>query len=536
MLTLLHLGLAFKVPDLDAYVRIEILSAKDNTTLLACIETQLSNGVTIEVGAVSWVTAFLAGGALLWAMFVISGSNPTVHYYHLTTAKFATYSLAFFTFLQNQALIGMTSVPLPPIVSSWTQNLSWATGVIETAFLQNFFHWYVMATGGVRSALFNEIAVTSVLVQKRDLGFLQDGAEKVTGLARRAWGRESNALGLIANPFEKRSNTASTLSNLDSQSSEEVVDPSSYKHITVKGIERVAFKANIEQTNLFLTAYSSYIIFALLVIVLFLAFTAIVKFMAKKRIATMEHRLPIFRKYWKGTLQKLAICIIILGYPSIIALSLWEFTMKDSPALVVLAVVIFLTMVGSMGLTIFRLYTVLRRTGVMPFSYSGPLARFATKGIEREKPAFTSWRDSDPNLSESKATASRDLKQFSILTVPYRRAGVYWVLPLYIFIFTKSALVGLSQQHLYNAPNDSSDNVGTVKGIAQAIGFLVIDLLWLIGVAWVKPWMDRPTNVLGITGAVIGLINAVCLLIFTEAISSQAVSGIFHHWAIDFPS
>jgi len=391
----------------------------------------------------------------------------------------------------------MTSVPLPPIVSAWTQNFVWAVGIVELNFLQRFFHWYIRSTGGRRSSLFNQISTTSILVMKRDLNKIRRGLELTSGIGRNALRRR-----------------AADLQNQET---------TSYEHIMVKGIERVAFKAGIEQTNLFITSYSMYIIFAFLVVVIFLAFRGIVELVVKKQKMGMQNKLGVFREHWKLMLKKVALSVIVMGYPALIALSLWELTMRDSPAVVVLAVVIFLAMTGLMTATVFRLYILLRRTGVMPFSTQGPLARFSTKSADMEKPAPTSWRDSVPELSESKLTASRDLKQFAILTVPYRRSGAYWVLPLMLFVFTKSALVGLSQQHLYDAPSEDESSVGTIKGIAQAIGFLMIDLLWLIGVAWVRPWMDKPTNVLGIASAVMGLLNGVFLLIFTEAVPGQRV-------------
>jgi len=491
-------AVAYQVPDLDAYVRIQIVSADSQKKLLACVDAQLSNGVTVEKGAVSWVTAFLGGGALLWVVFVISCSDPTLHSYHLTTAKFAAYSLAFYTLLQNQALIGMTSVPLPPIVSAWTQNFVWAVGVVEMNFMQRFFNWYIRSTGGHRSSLFNQISTTSVLVMKRDLGEVRRGLELASGVGR-------NALRRRAADIEPNQ------------------DASSYQPLMVKGIERVAFKAGIEQTNLFLTSYSMYIIFAFVVVVFFLAFRGIVEWMVKKQKMGMQTKLVVFREHWKLMLKKVVLCVVVMGYPALIALSLWELTMRDSPAVMALAVVIFVAMTGLMAAAVFRLYILLRHTGVMPFSIKGPLARFSTKSADMEKPASTSWRDSVPGLTESKATASRDLKRFAILTVPYRRSGAYWVLPLILFVFTKSALVGLSQQHLYDAPSEDESSVGTIKGIAQAIGFLIIDLLWLIGVAWVRPWMDKPTNTLGIASAVMGLLNGIFLLIFTEAVPSQTV-------------
>lgn len=393
-------------------------------------------------------------------------------------------------------MIGMTSVPLPPIVSAWTQNLVWAVGIVEMDFLQRFFHWYIRSTGGHRSSLFNQLSTTSVLVMKRDLS----ATEGLRSLTNHVLRRRADIL----------------------ETAEE--DPKDYQPIMVKGIERVAFKAGIEQTNLFITSYSMYIIFTFVVVVLFLSFTAIVRLLAKKKVFGMGLRFITFREHWVTMLRRVALCLVIIGYPALIALPLWELTMRDSPAVVVLAVVIFLAVTLLMAAAVFKLYMILRQTGVMPFSTKGPLSRFSSKGPDAEKPVSEAWRDSTVGLTESKARASRDLKQFSILTVPYRRSGVYWVLPLMLFIFTKSALVGLSQQHLYNAPSEDESSVGTVKGIAQAIGFLIIDLLWLIGVAWVRPWMDKPTNTLGIACAVLGLLNGIFLLIFTEAIPGQAVS------------
>ncbi|KAI5810279.1 hypothetical protein DFH27DRAFT_183231 [Peziza echinospora] len=482
---------AYSVPDLDAYVKIEVLSAEDSTQL-ACVEAPLSNGVTTENGAVSWVTAFVSGGALLWAIFVISSSSSNVHYYHLATAKFATYALTMFTFLQNQALIGMTSVPLPPIVSAWTQNFMWTVGILEADFLQHFFHWYIRSTGGTRTELFNQLTTTSILVMKRDfnpVNFMQPRGEL-----------KSRDL------LQKRATSEKT----------------DYEHLMVKGIERVAYKARIEQSNLFLTSYGIFIIFVAAVVFFFMVFKTTVDYLAKKKKFGMEHKLLEFRQTWREILKKICISMIVFGFPAMIAISLWEMTMKDSPAAVALAVVIFLVMTGILGYAVFNLYMVLRRNAVMPFSSRGPLGRFSVAGASQEKRASGPWADSEPGLSQAKVSASQELKAFAIFTIPYRRSGAYWVLPLFLFVFTKSALVGLVQQHVYNAPGSDSSSVGKSKGLAQAVGFLVMDLLWLIGVAWVRPWMDKRTNTLGISVASVGSVNAILLFLFTANVKSQA--------------
>lgn len=222
------LGIAFNIPDLDGKVRIWIRNTDSNKTV-ACVEANLSNGKTVDQKAVGFATAIIAGMGLI-------ASGVTSGFGHSTTAAHvAANALSLFTFFQTQALNGMTSVPLPPIVASWTQNFDWSMGIMRVRFMQNIFHWYIQATGGSPTNLLGNISKVSVVIQRRSLEY---GAH----VMRR--GLEH---------LYKRSNNDNILGH-------------KMENIKLTGIKRVSYKGNIELTNLFLTGLSFFCLFLIVVV------------------------------------------------------------------------------------------------------------------------------------------------------------------------------------------------------------------------------------------------------------------------------
>lgn len=219
-------GIAYGVPDLDGLVKIYIKN-KATGVSVACVEAQLSNGKTVYLPAVGWTTAVIAGLALL-ASAVTSGLGHSN-----TAAHVAANALSLFGFFQAQAIIGMTAVPLPPIVASWTQNFQWSLGIIRIGFLESVCTWYQRATGGTPSTLLSNLNAASVEVQKRSL--------EASRLIMRA-----------AHEISKRVNNSGSTSS------------TAGKVVVVRGIERVGFRAKIETTNIFLTGLIFFIIFVFL--------------------------------------------------------------------------------------------------------------------------------------------------------------------------------------------------------------------------------------------------------------------------------
>lgn len=217
-------SIAYGVPDLDGVVKVYIKN-KDTKESVACVEADLSNGKTVDQKAVGWTTAVIAGLALL-ASAVTSGLGHSN-----TAAHVAANALSLFGFFQAQAIIGMTAVPLPPIVASWTQNFQWSLGIIRVGFLTSTCTWYQRATGGTPSTLLSNLSTASVAVQKRSL----EVAERLVMGA--------------AHAISKRAETAGSTNG---------------KAVVVQGIDRVGFRAKIEPTNIFLTGLIFFMIFVLL--------------------------------------------------------------------------------------------------------------------------------------------------------------------------------------------------------------------------------------------------------------------------------
>lgn len=269
-------SIAYGVPDLDGAVRVYINDTDTNTTV-ACVEAELSNGKTVDQKAVGWTTAVIAGLALL-ASAVTSGLGHSN-----TAAHVAANALSLFGFFQAQAIIGMTAVPLPPIVASWTQNFQWSIGIIKVGFLNDVCTWYQRATGGTPSTLLSNLGTASVQVQKRSL-------EVTNRLLSRAPELVKRGLGILPG-------------------SNNVVSSATAKTVVVRGIERVGFRAKIEITNIFLTGLIFFMIFVVFTALCVALFKGLCE-LAVKAGWFKGDKFEEFRNGWKIVLKGILFRIV----------------------------------------------------------------------------------------------------------------------------------------------------------------------------------------------------------------------------------
>ena len=259
-------GIAYGVPDIDGLVRVKIYDKDSPNTLITCLEARLSNRKTVDQKAVGWTTAVIAGLGL-----VTSGVTSGMGHSN-TAAHVAANALSLFGFFQAQAIIGLTAVPLPPIVQSWTQNFQWSMGLVGVDFLQRICTWYQLATGGTPSTLLSTLATTSVSVER-----------KAAKLLRRSLSSD------VYQDIEKRTNSDSGVAE-------------NSRVITVRGIERVAFRAGIEKTNIFLTGATFFVVFCFLLGALVALFKAFLELAAKREWFKSE-KFQDFRHGWKVVLK-----------------------------------------------------------------------------------------------------------------------------------------------------------------------------------------------------------------------------------------
>ena len=438
-------SIAYGVPDLDGLVKIYVKDQSSGTNL-ACVEAQLSNGKTVDLAAVGWVTAVIAGLALL-ASAVTSGLGHSN-----TAAHVAANALSLFGFFQAQAIIGMTAVPLPPVVASWTQNFQWTLGIIRVGFLQDVCTWYQRATGGTPSTLLSNLSTASVEVQKRSVM-----AKRSVELTHR----------LFKTAYAELVRRTSG-SNAPSSAGQTVI---------VRGIKRVGFRANIEPTNIFLTGLIFFIVFVALTAICVSLFKAFCEFAVKAHWFKGD-KFEDFRTGWKVVLKGILFRIVLIGYPQIVILCLWELTQRDSAAEVILALFFFVSMTIALAWASLKVFRIAKRSVAM-----------------HKNPAYILY--SDPSA----------LNKWGFLYVQFRATAYYFIIPLLLYIFIKGLFIAFAQS----------------SGTAQAIALVISEAAFLIGVSILRPWMDKKTNGFNIAIAAINFINVIFLLVFT-AVFNQPVS------------
>ncbi|PKS07583.1 hypothetical protein jhhlp_006189 [Lomentospora prolificans] len=428
-------GIAYTIPDLDASVKV-FVNYTETGESVACVQADISNGKTVDLVGVKWATAIIAGLALS-ASAVVSGLGHSN-----TAAHIAANALSLFSYFQAQAIIGLTSVHLPPIVTAWVQNFMWSMGIIRVGFMQDIFTWYQRATGGTPSTIFDTLTTISVEVQKRSL----DTAVLATNLFKRAHA-------MLPRAIQARSN----------------IQTSDGRYV-VFGIQRVAFRAKIETTNLFMTGLTFFCLFVILTVLGVLAFKGACELAVKKQWVANDKFLE-FRNGWKTVLKGILFRTALIGFPQLTILCLWEFTQNDSPAEVVLAVFFFFGLLITLGWAASKVILIARQSVTT-----------------HRNPAYILFS----NLEV--------LNKWGFLYIQYRASAYYFIVPLLVYLLVKGMFVAFAQR----------------ASVAQAIAFILIEAAALIASSVLRPWMDKRTNSFNIAICAVNFVNAIFLLIFTN--------------------
>lgn len=152
-------GIAYTIPDLDARVRVIVYDTK-NYEQLACVETTLSNGKTVQTKYAAWPIAAVSG------LGVITSGVISVIGHSSTAAHIASNSMSLFVYFQSLAITAMMAVArVPPIAAAWAQNFMWSLGIVRVGFVQDIANWYLQSTGGTPTDILKS-SYLSVSVQK----------------------------------------------------------------------------------------------------------------------------------------------------------------------------------------------------------------------------------------------------------------------------------------------------------------------------------------------------------------------------------
>ncbi|KAK5657329.1 hypothetical protein OQA88_3394 [Cercophora sp. LCS_1] len=455
-------GIAYDFPDLDATVRvmINVTDGPNAGTSVACVEADISNGKTVDLLGVKWATAIVAGLALV-SSAIVSGLG---HYN--AASHVAANALSLFGYFQAQAMLGLTGVPLPPVVMAWTQDFQWSMGIVRVDFMQDIFTWYQRATGGTPAHIFDALTTVSVQVEKRSVEI----AELGMGLMKRSVAMMPRT---IVEPISDVMKRAALMKRANIQTGS-----GSY---IVFGIQRVAFKAGIESTNLFLTSLTFFCLLVFSVSLSVALFKAGLELAVKKRWSKSDKFIE-FRNGWLTVLKGILFRLTLIGFPAMAIFCLWEFTQNDSAALMVLAVFFFFGMIVTLGWAAAKVIRIARRSVAM-----------------HRNPAYILF--SDPLA----------LNKWGFLYVQFRASAYYFIVPVLGYILIKAMFVAFGQHN----------------GTVQAVGFILVEAAALIGASVLRPWMDKSTNIFNISICAMNFLNSIFLLIFTEVFNQpKMVTGV----------
>ncbi|CAR30992.1 hypothetical protein ZYGR_0P02960 [Zygosaccharomyces rouxii] len=426
-------GITYHVPDIDAYVIVKVYNYQRE--YLACVQAFFSNGKTVSQTGVKWASAVIAGIGLLLSAVLSTFGNSTA------ASHISANTMSLFLYFQSVVVVTMEHVHrVPPIAEAWAENLAWSMGLIRITFMQRIFRWYVQSTGGKPSLNLTSRKI-SVLTQ-RSLDYIKDRQ-----LIKRA---------------------------------KDVLYGNSQVMI-FRGIKRLAYDVNIENTAVVCTGFTFFVLCGYVLAGFIIASKNALELSAKCGWIKST-RFVDFRQNWRQVLKGALLRYIYIGFTQLTILSFWEFTQRDSPAVIVIACLFIVLAVGLMAWSAFR------------------TTFFAQRSIEvYNNSAALLYGD------------ERVLHKYGFFYTMFNATHYWWNIVILSYMFVKAIVIGFAQS----------------SGQAQSLLIFILDLAYFIAIIYFKPYLDRPTNIMNIFISTVTLINSFLFMFFSDLFGqSYAVSAV----------
>ncbi|KAI1931948.1 hypothetical protein LOZ65_000982 [Ophidiomyces ophidiicola] len=385
-------SIAFAIPDLQAQATLE-LKATDANQPLACIQSLVGNGKTLETPAVSYVAVGIAGAALALTGLsaAIAGGTPGA----------ATSGPSFgdvIGWFQSMAMNGMLSVNYPPVYRSFTNNFAFSTGLVPWYEMQITIDDFRNRTGG------NLTNSNARYLRNATLVFADNIDKKQT--AKRGLDSAFNILPLaIRNAQASPSPTPSNSENKDQNGVNHVVT----------GFKAYVERLSIPAPNTFMTVLLIFAIVVAAIAVGILLFKLILELWALW--GNFPKKLTNFRKHYWGLLARTITNLILLLYGIWTLYCVFQFTRGDSWAAKILAAVTLAIFTIVLAYFSFRIWSIARK--------------------------YKKAEGDAASLYENKET----WRKYSLFYDNYKK-GYWWIfLPCIVYMFVKGCIIAGGNGH-----------------------------------------------------------------------------------------
>jgi hypothetical protein len=454
-------AIAFQIPDIAAMATLQ-LKALDGGENVACIKSEVSNGKTANVPAISYVAASIAGVALVaaGASAVVGGALGAVGAAGAgtTVGGVGTVSPSFVEILsvfQGFAMNGMMSVNYPPIYRSFSKNFGFSAGIISWEPMQRSIDSFRAMTGGNTTQDNVQFLKNATLV-------FDDGSTNSSIVRRTAF----NVLGSL----HLRQITTSINSTAPAATTEST-DTMSQIQLKVSGIAAYVEGLSVPQSNTFMTV--------LLIITLVIAATVVGILLFKVILETwalfgsFPKGLSGFREHYWNTIAKAITQLIFILYGIWVLYCIFQFTHGDSIAAKVLAGATLGIFTAILAFFTFKIWQLARRS----------------KAIEGD--ASMLYDDKEVWI------------KYSLFYESFKKNFWWTFVPVIVYMAAKGAVLAAMDGH----------------GLVQSISQLVIEALLLGLLIFSRPYERKSGNVINIFIQVVRVLSVVCILVFVEGIS-----------------
>ncbi|KAJ5815318.1 hypothetical protein N7474_007095 [Penicillium riverlandense] len=383
-------SIAFSIPDLDGQAKL-VLKSKDSGKDVACVESQLSNGKTTNIPAVTYVSAGIAAAAL--ALSGLSAMGAAGHPGAPSASPGFGDVMGWF---HTMATNGMLSVSYPAVYKSFSQNFAWSTGLIPWSDMQTSIDNFRKMTGGnLTDANFQYLRNAS-----------SSGGS--SWLRRRALDQVVQVADLVSRSID----TSFDASTKNSSSSS---NDGSGLHQVMDGIKGVSEELMIPAANTFMTVLMIFAIVIAAIVVGILLVKVILEIWAL--YGTFPKKLSTFRKDYWGLMARTITNLILVLYSIWVLYCVYQLKNGDSWAAKLLAAVTLATFTGILlgfGARIFYMARKYKK------------AEGDTSGLYEDK---ETWR------------------KYSLFYDNYKKDFWWLFVPIIIYMFAKGCIIAGAQGH-----------------------------------------------------------------------------------------
>ena len=438
---------------------------------VACIQSSVGNGNTLNMPAISYVAAGIAAAALALSAVaaVASGGHPGAS----TSSPTFGEVIGWF---QSMATSGMLSVQYPQVYQSFTTNFAFSTGLVSWGGLQNSIDGFRAKTGGNLTH-----DNYPYLKNKAELVYDDGNNSTSSALMRRAFdtvllvARDGTEVNVDGQTAQFGGNGGGSGNSTSSDSSDKDA------HV-VSGIQAYVEQLTIPQSNTFMTVLLIWAIVVAVIIVGILLIKVILEAWAicgklPKSLESWRHR------YW-WRMAKALTNLILLLYGMWTLYCVYQFTNGDSWAAKVLAGVTLAAFTAVLGWFSWRIWTKARQFKQM----DGDASR----------------------LYEDKETWIK----YSLFYDNYKKNYWMFFVPAIVYMFAKGCVIAGANGY----------------GLVQAGGQLIVEAIMLGLLLWMRPFQRTSGKWINIFIHVVRVASVCCILVFVEELginqTTKTITGV----------